>query len=449
MCGLAEVMISLGYRVSGSDIHNQPSLSRLRDLGAVVHLGHDAAHVADADCVVYSSAVLADNPERATAVAQGLPTVPRAQMLGELLRFRPGVAIAGTHGKTTVASMVAAVLTEAGRDPTCVIGGRLQQGRENARLGAGEFVVVEADESDASFLHLLPVIAVVTNIDNDHMEMFSYDSQLLSDTFGQFLSNLPFYGLAVVCGDDEAAVAMATALPSVRTLFYGFDKNAAVRAENARPEGAGMVFTLCTPDDNCEVELPVAGLHNVQNALAAAAVSLELGLSLEEVQKGLAVFVGVRRRLESHGELVIATKRVLLIDDYAHHPTEIDAALDALCAAYPERRRLLVFQPHRYSRTKDLFSDLVVAISKVDTLLLMEVYSAGEKPLAHADSKTLLQAVRQSGMSAVHYAPSATEVLPQLAALVREGDLLITMGAGDIGALPEKILQVDGLGAVA
>ena len=219
MCGLAEVMLGLGYRVSGSDIHAQPSLSHLRDLGAVVHLGHDAAHVADADCVVYSSAVPTDNPERVTAVAQGLPTVPRAQMLGELLRFRPGVAIAGTHGKTTVASMVAAVLTEAGRDPTCVIGGRLQQGRENARLGAGDFVVVEADESDASFLHLLPVIAVVTNIDNDHMEMFSYDSQLLSDTFGQFLSNLPFYGLAVVCGDDEAAVAMATALPSVRTAF--------------------------------------------------------------------------------------------------------------------------------------------------------------------------------------------------------------------------------------
>ena len=441
MCGLAEVMMSLGYLVSGSDLYEHPSLQRLRNIGATIYLGHDVAHVADADCVVYSSAIQAENPERTAAVVRGIPTVPRAQMLGELLRYRPGIAVSGTHGKTTVTSMIAAVLTASGHDPTCVIGGRLLETDGNARLGEGEFIVVEADESDSSFLHLLPVIAVVTNIDNDHMEMFEHDSNCLIDTFAKFLSNLPFYGLAVVCADDAKASKMAATLPSVRTLLYGFDKNAEVRAENARAEGLNMVFEMTTQIGSIDIKLPTAGLHNVQNALAAAAVALELGIDLVDIKKGLAAYVGVGRRLEAYGKTIIADKHVDLIDDYAHHPSEINAAISALRAAYPERRLVLIFQPHRYSRTRDLLAELANAVAQADVVMLMEVYAAGESPISGAGGKDLLQAIKQSGLSSVFYVKTEAAVLEKITDSVEEGDLLVTMGAGDIGVLPEKILQ--------
>ena len=437
MSGLAEVMHNLGYVVSGSDVAEQPSLSRLRALGIAVNVGHRAKLVADADCVVYSSAVDADNKERAAAHSCGIPVIPRAQMLGELLRFRPGIAVAGSHGKTTASSMIAAVLTSAGRDPICVIGGRLSSGM-NGRLGAGEFVVAEADESDASFLHLQPAVAVVTNIDDDHLAAFDGEMAKLEDAFRGFLANLPFYGAAIVCADDVRAMAVVRSMPSLRVLTFGTAKDADVRASNVQVCGMRTHFNLHLPGGAaCAVDLAAAGIHNVQNALAACAVALEVGADMESVQRGLREFGGVGRRMQEYGDYGMDKRRALLIDDYAHHPTEIDASINALKAAYPRRRLLLVFQPHRFSRTRDLLARLADSLSAADELILLDVYPAGEKPIKGADSNALAKIIKPTPRRAAKIANAEVQIKDAL----RDGDLLITMGAGDIGALPERLLD--------
>ncbi len=440
MCGLAEVMHNLGYAVSGSDVAEKPVLDRLRALGIVVNIGHDKRLVDKADCAVYSSAVAEDNPERAEARARGVPVIPRAQMLGELLRFRPGIAVAGSHGKTTAASMIEAVLTAAGRDPTCVIGGLLHSGM-HGRLGEGDFIVAEADESDASFLHLQPAVAVLTNIDDDHLPAFGGSMDKLENAFGGFLANLPFYGAAIVCADDARAMKVARMMPSLRVMTYGVSADAEVRAENVRFCGMRSGFDLHLPGGEvCAVDLAAAGLHNVRNALASCAVAFEIGAGIDDMRRGLSQFGGVGRRLQECGDYVCKNKdgkrRALLIDDYAHHPTEMDASIAALRAAYPERRLLLVFQPHRYSRTRDLLMRLAKSLSAADEVILLDVYPAGEKPIAGADSDTLAAKVSPKS----HRAAGLADAAGRISKVVQDGDLLITMGAGNIGALPQMLL---------
>lgn len=440
MCGLAEVMHNLGYAVSGSDIADKPVLDRLRALGIVVHIGHDKSFVDNADCAVYSSAIGGDNPERVSARARGVPVIPRAQMLGELLRFRPGIAVAGSHGKTTASSMIAAVLTAAGRDPTCVIGGLLSSGM-HGRLGEGDFIVVEADESDASFLHLQPAVAVLTNIDDDHLPAFGGDIGKLEEAFGGFLANLPFYGAAIVCADDERAMKVVRTMPSLRVITYGLSDNADVRADNTAFCQMRSAFDLHLPGgDCCRVDLAAAGLHNVQNALAACAVALEVGAGIDDMRRGLAQFGGVGRRLQECGDYLFGDKdnkdgAALLIDDYAHHPTEMNASVCALRTAYPGRRLLLVFQPHRYSRTRDLIMRLAGALSAADEVILLDVYPAGEHPIAGADSDALAAMVAPK----LHRAGGIDDAAATIKKVVRDGDLLITMGAGSIGALAQKL----------
>lgn len=439
MCGLAEVMHNLGYAVSGSDIADKPVLERLRALGIVVNIGHERRFVEDADCAVYSSAVGEDNPERVEAMARGVPVIPRAQMLGELLRFRPGIAVAGSHGKTTVSSMIEAVLTAAGRDPTCVIGGLLSSGM-HGRLGEGDFIVVEADESDASFLHLQPAVAVVTNIDDDHLPAFDDDIGKLEEAFAGFLANLPFYGAAIVCLDDARAMKVVKTMPSLRVMTYGLSDNADVRAANVEFCQMRSAFDLHLPGgDCCRVDLAAAGLHNVQNALAACAVALEVGAGIDDMRRGLAQFGGVGRRLQECGDYAFCHNdkkgTALLIDDYAHHPTEMDASVAALRAAYPGRRLLLVFQPHRYSRTRDLLARLAKSLSAADEVILLDVYPAGEQPIAGADSDALAAAVSPK----LHRAGGIDDAAVHINKVLQDGDLLITMGAGSIGALAQQL----------
>ncbi len=438
MSGLAEVMHNLGYIVSGSDIAERPALARLRSAGIAVTVGHDARLTEGADCVVYSSAVGAENPERAAALARGVPVIPRAQMLGELLRFRPGIAVAGSHGKTTTASMIASVLLAAGRDPTCVIGGLLSSGM-HGRLGDGEFIVVEADESDASFLHLQPALAVVTNIDDDHLRAFGGEMGELEKAFCGFLANLPFYGAAIICADDSRALAAAKNMPSLRLLTYGLSEGADIRGENPRAQGLRTPFFLRLPDgEGGEVNLNAAGVHNVRNALAACAVGCEVGADFAAMQRGLEEFGGVGRRLQHFGEICINKKSALLADDYAHHPTEIDASLSALRAAHPRRRLLLVFQPHRYTRTKDLLHSLARSVSAADELILLDVYPAGESPAEGADGGDLAGAITVGGL---RRARGIADAKKEIYKATREGDLIVTMGAGDIGALPGMLLE--------
>ena len=440
MCGLAEVMLSLGYGVSGSDLREQTSLDRLRTVGAEIFIGHDAAHAAAADCVVYSSAVLTDNPERQAAVSRGVPVIPRAQMLGEVLRFKPGVAVAGTHGKTTVSSMLAAILAAAGQDPTCIIGGCLQDGGGNARIGDGEFVVVEADESDASFLHLQPVAAVITNIDNDHLPAFDGEISKLREAFVSFANNLPFYGAAIVCADDAGVAAMAAQLTAVRVITYGFADHAEVCATAVRATAGGMDFILRLPSEERAIHLPVAGRHNVQNAAGACAAAWELGADVDAMVAGLGGFHGVRRRLEGYGEIAVSNGMALLIDDYAHHPTEIDATLAALRGAYPGRRLLLVFQPHRYTRTRDVWAGLVASLAAADELLLLDVYPAGEEPIRGADSNALASALHERG-AVFALAGDLAKAQRLIYQHARADDVIVTMGAGSIGTLPAMLRE--------
>ena len=435
MAGLAEVMAGLGYAVSGSDAREQPSLRRLRARGVQVQIGHAAANVGRADCAVYSSAISADNIERRTAVARGIPTIPRAQMLGELMRFKPGIAVAGTHGKTTVSSMVAHLLTVANLSPTCVIGGQLRSLGEGELIGSGDYVVVEADESDASFLHLQPVVAVVTNIDDDHLEAFGGEFANLTAAFANFLGNLPFYGSAIVCCDDPAAAQLAQQSETHRVVRYGLGAQADVRAENIQAHADHMTFKLIAPAVQAEMKVGALGRHNVQNALAATAVALELGVAVEEIGKGLASFAGVGRRLEFYGEVTLHGKRVLLVDDYAHHPSEIRATLAALAAAVPQRRMVVVFQPHRYSRTQRLAAELGQSLSAAQCVVLLPVYAAGET----APQENLADEVRAAVTAECVSCGERAEVHTALAKVLQEGDLLVTMGAGDVGALPAEL----------
>lgn len=435
MSGIAEVMLNLGYQVQGSDLRSNASVERLRRLGATVFIGHDREHVRDADAVVVSSAVDTSNPEVAAAREQLLPVVQRAEMLAELMRFRYSIAVAGTHGKTTTTSLIASVLAEGGLDPTFVIGGRLKSADSNARLGQGEYLVAEADESDASFVHLKPMLAVVTNVDADHMSTYKGDIERLRKSFVEFLHNLPFYGLAVVCTDD-AGVRDILADIGRSTISYGVNPEAAVRAENVR-YGAGYTeFTVVREerDEPLEIRLQLPGLHNVRNALAAIAVATELQVSDDALVRALHGFEGIDRRFQNNGEIVTVNGRVLLIDDYGHHPTEIAATVAAARASWPGRRVVLVFQPHRFSRTRDLMDDFAKVLADVDVLVLTEVYAAGEDAIAGADGRAMARAVRSRGGVEPVFVESLDGIVPVLNGVLGDNDLVLTMGAGDIGA---------------
>ena len=434
MSGIAEVLVNLGYQVSGSDLAESAVTRRLAGLGAKVSIQHDARNIEGADAVVVSSAVRGDNPEVVAARAKRIPVVPRALMLAELMRLKQGIAIAGTHGKTTTTSLVASVLAEGGLDPTFVIGGRLTAAGSNARLGAGDFIVVEADESDASFLHLQPVIAVVTNIDEDHMDTYEHDFARLRQAFVQFLQNLPFYGAAILCIDDEHVREI---LPFVTkpVLTYGTSPQAMVRAEEIRHDAGRMRFRArrekAAPLD-VMVNLP--GRHNVLNALAAIAVADELGIAEKAMLRALAEFRGVGRRFQSYGEVKAAGGgSFTVIDDYGHHPAEMAATLEAARGAFPGRRIVLAFQPHRYTRTRDLFEDFVKVLSTADALLLAEVYPAGEPAIVAADSRTLARALRVFGKVEPVFVEDISAMPEAIRRAAQDGDVVVTMGAGSIG----------------
>jgi len=448
MGGIAEVLLNLGYAVQGSDLKAGEVTRRLESLGARVMLGHSANHLEGVDVVVVSSAVRADNPEVVEAHRRRVPVVKRAEMLGELMRFRYGIAVAGTHGKTTTTSLVASVLAEGGLDPTFVIGGRLNSAATHARLGTGRYLVAEADESDASFTHLQPMLAVVTNVDADHMTTYGGDIERLRQAFLDFLQNLPFYGLAVVCLDDAGSADLIEAVPRT-VVTYGFSEGADVRAANFRQEGPVCRFDVLRPgvDGTLEVELRLAGRHNALNALAAIAVAQELEVSDAALVRALATFGGIDRRMQVLGELRAEGGRALLVDDYGHHPTELECTIEAIRAAWPGRRLVAAFQPHRYSRTRDLLDDFARVLAPVDALLLTEVYGAGEEPIPGADGRALARAIRSRGKVEPVFVEDVEELAEVLPGVLRDGDLLVTFGAGSIGAvagrLPEQ-LGVDG-----
>lgn len=436
MCGIAEVLLNLGFRVSGSDLSSNSVTQRLKNLGALIFHGHARENLEKADVVVVSSAVNESNPEVIEARSRTIPVVPRAVMLAELMRFRQGIAVAGTHGKTTTTSLIASILAEAGMDPTYVIGGRLESANTNARLGAGEYIVAEADESDASFLHLTPVISVVTNIDADHMDTYGHDFEKLKAAFVEFLQQLPFYGMAVVCIDDPNVRAI---LPGVSKpiMPYGFSEDARIRASNVVADGGRMHFTVTRINGattSFDVTLNLPGKHYVLNALAAIAVASELNVPDEAIIKALADFKGVGRRFERYGEISAKDGgRFTLIDDYGHHPVEMKAVISAARGAFPGRRLVLAFQPHRYTRTRDCFEDFVEVLSSVDALLLTEVYPAGEPPIVAADGRALVRAVRVADKVEPLFVESPADLPEAILAMAKDGDVVIVMGAGSIG----------------
>ncbi len=450
MSGIAEVLINLGYTVSGSDMQAGAVTQRLGALGARIMLGHQAANIAGADAIVVSTAVQADNPEVVAAREAGIPIVPRAQMLAELMRLKQGIAVAGTHGKTTTTSLIASILGEGGFDPTFVIGGRLNAAGANARLGKGDFLVAEADESDASFLRLSPVISVVTNIDADHMETYGHDFGKLKQAFVDFLERLPFYGVAVLCTDDPNVNEI---IPRVtkQIVRYGLNEQANIRAEDVRADNGRMHFTAVRRNGSVSrlpITLNLPGVHYVQNALAAIAVATEVGASDESIIKALGEFRGVGRRFQRYGELPLAHGgTVTVIDDYGHHPVEMTATIAAARGAFPERRLVLAFQPHRYSRTRDCFEDFVQVLGTVDVLLLTEVYAAGEAPVVAADGRALARALRVAGKVEPLFVESVNDLPSALIDTLRDGDVLLTMGAGSIGGTAAKLFEA--LGAVA
>ncbi|MEC5397754.1 UDP-N-acetylmuramate--L-alanine ligase [Uliginosibacterium sp. H1] len=446
MSGIAEVLANQGFTVSGSDLSASATTRRLEALGVRVHIGHDAANVQEADAIVTSTAVRGDNPEVIEARRRQLPVVPRAQMLAELMRLKQGVAIAGTHGKTTTTSLVASILAEGGLDPTFVIGGRLNSAGANAKLGTGEFLVAEADESDASFLFLSPVVSVVTNIDADHMETYGHDFAKLRQSFVDFLHRLPFYGVAVLCVDDPH-VREIIPFVSKQIVRYGLAEDAQVRAENVRAVGTQMHFD-CVRRNGEVTRMPVVlnlpGVHNVQNALAAIAVATELGVSDAAICKALAEFHGVGRRFQRYGEVSLpAGGQFTLIDDYGHHPVEMAATLSAARGAYPGRRLVLAFQPHRYTRTRDCFEDFVRVLGTVDALVLGEVYSAGEAPLVAADGRSLARALRVAGKVEPVFVEDVAELPARILEVAQDGDVVLTMGAGSIGGVPGKLASAE------
>ena len=440
MSGIAEVLLNLGYQISGSDLGSNAASVRLKELGATVMLGHDAANVAGADVVVTSTAVNEQNPEVIAARAAMIPVVPRAIMLSELMRLKRGIAIAGTHGKTTTTSLVASVLAEGGLDPTFVIGGRLNSAGANAKLGTGEYIVVEADESDASFLNLAPMIEVITNIDADHMETYEHDFDKLKMAFVQFTQRLPFYGRAMLCIDDEHVRAIIPHISKPVTT-YGFSPLAQVRAVNARAVGLQMHFSVVQDGfADTDFVLNQPGMHNVANACSAIAIAREIGIDDSATQRGLAGFKGVGRRFTRHGEIAIAGGgSFALVDDFGHHPVETEVTLAAARGAYPGRRLVLAFQPHRFSRTRDLFEDFVKVLSKPDVLLLADVYAAGEAPITAADGRALARALRVGGKIEPIFVESIADMCGAIMSVVKDGDVVITMGAGSISGIPATL----------
>jgi UDP-N-acetylmuramate--alanine ligase len=442
MSGIAEVMVSLGYAVQGSDLKPNKQTRRLESQGAKVFIGHAAENIHDADAIVVSSAVDETNPEVAAAKELRMPVVSRAEMLAELMRFRYSIAVAGTHGKTTTTSLVASVLAEGGLDPTFVIGGRLKSADSNARLGEGDYLVAEADESDASFVYLKPMLAVVTNIDADHMSTYDGDIEKLKAGFVTFLHNLPFYGLAVVCTDDPGVNSILGDIGRSVTT-YGTNEDADVRATHIEFSQGASKFNVLRGDDVLHVSLQLPGMHNVRNALAAIAVADELQIGDDAIVRALESFAGIDRRFQSLGEVETAGGRVLLVDDYGHHPTEVAATLAAAKSGYPERRVVLVFQPHRYTRTHDLMDDFATVLSSADVLVLLDVYAAGEDPIAGADGRSMARAIRSRGAVEPVFVEKLDDLASVLEDLLQDGDLVLTMGAGDIGAyatsLPELL----------
>lgn len=440
MGGIAEVLHTLGFRVSGSDLAGNAMTRRLADLGVRIDVGHDARHVQDCEVVVVTAAIPEDNPELACARERHIPVVPRAQMLAELMRFRHGIAVGGTHGKTTTTSLVASVLAEAGLDPTYVIGGRLIASGVNARLGASRYLVAEADESDASFLYLQPMMAVVTNIDADHLETYGGDFQRLTQTFLDFLHRLPFYGQAVLCYEDPTIRALLPEIAKPVTT-YGFSDKADIYASDVRHEGTRSRFRVHRreADDALDVALNLPGRHNVLNALAAVAVARHLDIDDDALGRALAGFQGIARRSQDYGRLTSPSGDITLVDDYAHHPREIAATLDAVRSSWPERRLVVVFQPHRYTRTRDLFEDFSQVLSEVDALVVLEIYPAGEAPIAGADGRTLCRAIRARGQVDPVFVDDLAALPAMLPGVLSAGDLLLVLGAGDIGGLAPQL----------
>ncbi len=439
MSGIAEVLATLRYRVSGSDLAETPVTRRLRGLGVHIAIGHDAAHANGADAVVVSTAVAPDNPEVQAARGRGVPIVPRALMLAELMRLKQGIAVAGTHGKTTTTSLIASVLAEGGLDPTFVIGGRLLAADTHARLGHGDFLVAEADESDASFLYLTPVLAVVTNIDADHMETYGGDFARLTRAFVDFVQRLPFYGVAVLCVDDPNVRAI---LPDVAkaVVTYGLADDAELRATGVTNAGGRMRFVAEGQGARLPIELALAGVHNVQNALAAIAVGREVGVADDAISRALAEFKGVGRRVQRHGDVPLESGGAFtLIDDYGHHPAEMAATLAAVRESFPGRRIVLAFQPHRFTRTRDLFEDFVRVLSTVDAVVLADVYPAGEAPIVAADGRALARAVRVAGRVEPVFVETVADMAAAIRDVARDGDVVVTMGAGSIGTVPAQL----------
>lgn len=442
MCGIAEVLLNQGYGITGSDLQQSHNTDRLASMGAKIYLGHDASHVEDADVVVYSSAIDKENPEISAAMEQSKPLIARAEMLAELMRYRHSIAVAGTHGKTTTTSIVASVLAEGGLDPTFIIGGLLNSAGANARLGESRYLVAEADESDASFMHLQPMVAVVTNIEADHMSTYGGDFENLKKTFIDFLHNLPFYGLAVLCIDDPT---VRDILPHISRpkITYGFAEDADFRIINLVQKQVVTEFEVFRRESNksLKIRLNMPGRHNALNATAAVVIASDEGISDEDIQNGIKNFSGVGRRFDVQGEFPVGDGTVLLIDDYGHHPTEVAATIRALRDGWPDNRLVMIFQPHRYSRTKDLYEDFVDVLCEIDVLLLLKVYSAGEKRIAGADSRSLCRSIRLRGKVDPIYVKDEADVQDILDKLVKPGDIVLTQGAGSVGSIAKQLAE--------
>lgn len=439
MSGIAEVLVNLGFNVSGSDIADGPVVARLRDAGVKVVIGHQSENVSDSDVVVVSSAIDQTNPEIITAQQQAIPVIPRAEMLGELMRFQQGIAVAGTHGKTTTTSLVSAILIAGGMDPTFVVGGLINSAGVNAKLGSGNYLVAEADESDASFLNLKPEMAVVTNIDEDHMVTYKGDLATLKQTFVSFLQNLPFYGVAVLCQDDENVRSIQSEIHKP-IVTYGIEQSADFQATNISQHGSSMQFDVLVKGEHSQtIELPMPGKHNVLNALAAIAIATHLGVSEQAIAQGLKEFQGVGRRFQNLGDVVVESKTITIVDDYAHHPVELAATLEAAQGCWPERRLLVVFQPHRYSRTNDLFDDFVQVLTEQKNTVISEVYPAGEEVISGATGKSLCQAIRVRGNSNPIFAPEIESLEEVLLPIIEDGDVVLAMGAGTIGKVIKQL----------
>ncbi len=442
MSGIAEVLLNQGYKITGSDLKKSAGTDRLQAMGARIYLGHEAKHVKNADVVVYSSAIEKRNPEIRASLNQGKPLIPRAEMLAELMRYRHSIAIAGTHGKTTTTSIVASVLAEGGLDPTFVIGGLLNSAGSNARLGESRFLVAEADESDASFLHLQPMVAVVTNIEADHMSTYGGDFENLKKHFVEFLHNLPFYGLAVMCIDDPVVREIYPQISRPK-LTYGFSKDADFRVSNLAQTAGSIAFDIARPGQQrpLQLRLNMPGRHNALNAAAAVVIASDEGVGVRAIRSGISKFSGVGRRFDVLGEFPVRDGSLTLIDDYGHHPTEVAATIQALREGWPDKRLIMIYQPHRYSRTKDLYEDFVEVLSEVDVLLLLEVYAAGEDPIAGADSRSLCRSIRMRGKVDPIYVQQEGDVQDILRGLVLAGDIVLTQGAGSVGGLARQLAQ--------